>query len=52
MAERRKKPNRADRKKERAWIDKKLAELKTETAKLPEERQEQLKRELDEEKGE
>jgi hypothetical protein len=49
MVERRKKLNRAERKRERDWIEKKLAELKTEVAKLPEERQEQLQRELDEE---
>ena len=36
-------------KKDRAWFDRKVAELKTELEKLPTDRQEQLKRELDKE---
>jgi hypothetical protein len=45
MAER-KKPKKAGRSKDRDRIEKKLAELKAEAAKLPAERQEQLRREL------
>ena len=36
-------------KKDRAWFERKVAELKTELEKLPTNRQEQLKRELDKE---
>jgi hypothetical protein len=35
-------------KKDRAWFERKVAELKTELEKLPADRQEQLKRELEE----
>lgn len=48
MAEQRKKAKRAGRRKERDSIEKKLAELKAEAAKLPADRQEQLRRELKE----
>jgi hypothetical protein len=34
-------------KKDRAWFERKVAELKTELEKLPADRQEQLKRELE-----
>jgi hypothetical protein len=37
-------------KKDRAWFERKVAELKTELEKLPADRQEQLRRELDESK--
>jgi hypothetical protein len=37
-------------KKDRAWFERKVAELKTELEKLPADRQEQLKRELEKEK--
>ena len=36
-------------KKDRAWFERKVAELKTELEKLPADRQEQLKRELEDE---
>ncbi len=48
MAGQRKKAKRADRRKARDWIEKKLAELKAEASKLPADRQEQLRRELEE----
>jgi hypothetical protein len=47
MAERKKKAKRADRRKGRHLIEQKLAELKAEAAKLPADRQEQLRRELE-----
>jgi ubiquinone biosynthesis protein UbiJ len=34
--------------KDRAWFERKVAELKTELEKLPKDRQEQLKREMEE----
>jgi hypothetical protein len=34
-------------KKDRAWFERKVAELKAEAEKLPEDRQEQMKRELE-----
>ncbi|MGA2143987.1 MAG: hypothetical protein ABSH49_03380 [Bryobacteraceae bacterium] len=37
-------------KKDQAWFERKVAELKTELGKLPADRQEQLRRELEEEK--
>ena len=37
-------------KKDRAWFERKVAELKAEVEKLPADRQEELKRELDERK--
>jgi hypothetical protein len=37
---------KATPKKDRAWFERKVAELKTELEKLPADRQEQLKREL------
>lgn len=43
----RKKAKRAERRKDREWIEQKLAELKAEVAKLPVDRQEQLQRELE-----
>jgi ribosome-interacting GTPase 1 len=36
-------------KKDRAWFERKVAELKTELEKLPADRQEQLRRELEDE---
>jgi hypothetical protein len=38
---------RAQPKRDRAWFERKVAELKGELEKLPAERQEQLRRELD-----
>jgi hypothetical protein len=43
--------NRARPKKSRAWLRQKLAELRAAVAKLPAERREQLKRELEEGRG-
>lgn len=39
---------KAAAKKDRAWFDRKVAELRAELEKLPADRQEQLRRELDE----
>jgi hypothetical protein len=39
---------KAASKKDRTWFEQKMAELKAELAKLPADRQEQLKRELEE----
>jgi hypothetical protein len=50
MAKRTSKRTAAPPKKDRAWFELKVAELKTELEKLPADRQEQLKRELEEEK--
>jgi len=44
------KPKKAAPKKDRAWFEQKIAELKTELEKLPADRQEQLRRELEAEK--
>jgi hypothetical protein len=41
----------AEPKKDRAWFEQKMAELKAELAKLPADRQEQLKRELEQERS-
>jgi hypothetical protein len=41
------KPKKAAPKKDRAWFARKVAELKTELEKLPADRQEQLRRELE-----
>ncbi len=40
---------RAARKKDRTWFERKVAELKAELEKLPADRQEQLRRELEDE---
>ena len=39
---------KAEPKKDRAWFERKVAELKAELEKLPADRQEQLRRELEE----
>jgi hypothetical protein len=41
------KAKKAEPKKDPAWFEQKVAELKTELQKLPKDRQEQLKRELE-----
>jgi hypothetical protein len=43
------KAKKAAPKKDRAWFERKVAELKAELEKLPADRQEQLKRELEKE---
>jgi hypothetical protein len=48
MKKRTGKAKRAEPKKDRAWFEQKVAELKTELEKLPEDRREQLKREMEE----
>ncbi len=48
-----KRPGKAKRtgpKKDRAWFERKVAELRAELEKLPAERQEQLRRELEDER--
>jgi hypothetical protein len=49
MKKRTGKPKKATRKKDQAWFEQKVAELKTELEKLPADRQEQLRRELERE---
>lgn len=46
----RKPKTKAAAKKDRAWFERKVAELKAELDKLPTERQEQLRRELEDQK--
>jgi hypothetical protein len=48
MKKRTGKAKKAEPKKDQAWFERKVAELKTELEKLPADRQEQLKRELEE----
>jgi len=48
MMKRTDKRKQAPAKKDQAWFERKVAELKAELEKLPAERQEQLRRELDE----
>ena len=48
MKKRTGKAKNAGPKKGRAWFERKVAELKTEMEKLPADRQEQLKREMEE----
>jgi hypothetical protein len=48
MAKRAGKAKKKAPKKDRAWFERKVAELKAELEKLPADRQEQLKRELNE----
>ena len=49
MKKRTSKAKKAAPKKDRAWFERKVAELKAEVEKLPADRQEQLKRELERE---
>ena len=45
-------PKKAEPKKDHAWFEQKVAELKTELEKLPADRLEQLHRELEDEQAE
>ena len=49
MKKRTGKAKKAGPKKDRAWFERKVAELKAELEKLPADRQEQLRRELEDE---
>jgi hypothetical protein len=49
MKKRTRKPKKTATKKDQAWFERKVAELKTELEKLPADRQEQLMRELEQE---
>jgi hypothetical protein len=49
MKKRTRKPKATEPKKDRAWFERKVAELKGELEKLPADRQKQLKRELEQE---
>jgi len=51
MKRRADKANKTGPKKDRAWFERRVAELKTELKKLPVDRQDQLRRELETEKG-
>lgn len=51
MKKRTGKANKTGPKKNRAWFERKVAELKTELEKLPADRQEQVKRELEDKGG-